>query len=162
LPRRPARKLKGNVETQSISQQAVAVNRFSPRISFHGPRSSRYYVQDGNAWRPMSASEGAKRCTGFDPTTHELHIGVFIRNYPNEYAVVGFDLFKTDLMLRAEALARLESRWREEAVSLSKRLRDKAHFSTSFVEVPTTRDRVEHWRSEVEAVLGDPESYEHI
>jgi hypothetical protein len=132
----------------------------APHITFYGPRVQKHHIPNGTAWSPLSPESKARRSTGFDPTSRELHVGVFVRNSPNEWAVVGFDLFKTDLTLRAEALARLESKWREEAVSLPKRLRDKAHFARSFAEVPASRERTEQWKSELEAVLGDATSYE--
>jgi hypothetical protein len=133
----------------------------APQITYYGPRVQKLRVSSGTAWSPLSPESKAKCSTGFNPVTRQLELGVFIRTQVS-HAVIGFDVFRTSLTLKREALSLLKNAWLPEAASLPQRLRDKAHFSSSFVEIPMTRERIEHWKAELESVLGDSGSYEQL
>jgi hypothetical protein len=134
-------------------------------------RRSEFYIADAPApssgrerWRRMSAREEARGRTGVDSSTGEVSVAIFVERRPNDRPVIGFDLFRTGLLqLTDETIRRLEKLWSEDVAQLpaavQRRLSRKAHFSCSFVEVPTERDRVAEWTRELEQVLLNPRSY---
>jgi hypothetical protein len=135
----------------------------APFVKFIGPGKSPYFVEDRYRWRRMRPREEARLRTGFANDNRELHVGVFVERRQNKHAIVGFNMFKVGLALRPEVLVELLLKWqREDAPSLMpKSFRLKSRFSKSFVEIPTTSNRVEFWKQLFESVLTDSRSYEN-
>jgi hypothetical protein len=104
--------------------------------------------------------------SGHERETHEPCIGVYVVRRPNSLLCVGFDLWKINLNLCPAAIARIETRWRREAARLSNSLlrsaQRRSHFSKSFAKFEVAPERLEEWKSELTAVLSNPDSYQRI
>jgi hypothetical protein len=137
----------------------------APRVRiFSGKAES--FVQDGDRWRRMSSEDEAHSRTGYDGETHEPSIGIYVTRRPNELLRIGFDIFKLNVNLRRPVIERIESRWRQEAASLSKSLlrsvSRRVHFSKSFMRFEVSPERIDAWQLELESILSDPNTYESI
>jgi hypothetical protein len=138
-----------------------------PQVHFVQGRSD-FFRQDPShrySWRRLQPRGEARQRTGFSHETGELHVGIFLEPRPNDRVILGLDIFRTGLTIKPTITEQLRHLWYEEVAAWPRKssaLLRKAHFAVSFVEVPTTRDRVEYWRGELERVLGDPESYEPV
>jgi hypothetical protein len=137
-----------------------------PNIRFFSGRSESF-VQDGDRWRRMSPEDEAKMYTGYDRENHEPNVGVYIVRRPNGLVRVGFDLWKIDANLRPSIIERIANRWqRREAVNLSasqlRAVGRRVHISKSFARFEISVHRLEEWRTELESILSNPESYESI
>jgi len=137
----------------------------SPNIRFFSGRSESFF-QFGSEWRRATPEDEAHQFTGFDRATREPSVGVYIVKRPNGLMRVGFDLWRLGVTLQPAAIERLQDRWHQEAGALSKSLLRSAgrrpHFSESFARFEVAAERLEEWKSELSAVLSNPESYERI
>jgi hypothetical protein len=133
----------------------------TPRTSFHHAPSQFFIENSSNSWRRMSPREEALGRTGFAPDSREIQVGIFV-----ERGIVGFDLSRAGLRLKVETIEKLAERWRHELADsnlqtrVQRRLRDRAHFSASFVEIPVLNGDMEEWSHLIEVVLNSPASYE--
>jgi hypothetical protein len=131
---------------------------------FSGKSESFFRV--GSEWHRADAEDEAKAFSGYDRETHEPNVGIYVTPRPNRLLRIGFDLWKINANLRPEAIERLQNRWRQEAATLSKSMLRSAlrrsHFSKSFMRFEISPERLEAWKSELSAVLSNPESYEQI
>jgi hypothetical protein len=138
----------------------------APVVCFYSGRQETFLSDGPSQWRRMTPEDSAKAHTGFDITTREPHLGVFIVPVGNGLRRIGFDVINLDLNIRDSTMARLEARWREEAASLPKtqlrHLLRRAHFARSFARFELQPDSVERWKDELECVLTNPESYEPL
>jgi hypothetical protein len=138
----------------------------APVVRFYSGRQDTFLSDGPSRWRRMTPEDTAKAHTGYDIATREPHLGVFIVPVGNGFRRIGFDVIKLDLRLRESTMARLEQRWREQSASLPKtqlrHLLRRAHFSRSFARFEVQPENVERWKDELEAVLANPGSYEHI
>jgi hypothetical protein len=143
-----------------ISAEIVA-----PQIRFFSGRSESF-IQVGSDWRRCSPEDEAHSFTGYDRTTHEPCVGVYIERRPNTLLRIGFDLWKLNANLRPAAIDRIETRWRREAAGLSKSmLRSvgrRAHFSRSFARFEVAPEHLEAWKAELESILSNPASFEPL
>jgi len=143
----------------------MSTNTFFPCVRFFAGRSQSF-VQCGEQWRRMTCQDEAKSRTGFDRESREPHLGVFILKRPNGLVQFGFDLRKLDLNLTPATIGGLEARWREGTVGFSKLLlrsvNRRVHFSASFAEFEIAPEHVDGWKLELESILSDPNSYEHV
>ena len=115
----------------------------------------------------MTPEDEARFHTGYDRQTHEPNVGIYIVRRQNGLLRIGFDLGKINANLRPSTIERLEARWRQEAsTTLSKSLLRSAlrrvHVAKSFVRFEIAAERIEDWKTELEAVLSNADSYEHI
>jgi hypothetical protein len=136
-----------------------------PNVRFFAGRSESF-IQFGSDWRRATPEDEAKMHSGHNRETHEPCIGVYVVRRPNGLLCVGFDLWKLNVNLRPAAIERLQSRWRQQATSLSKSmLRSvlrRSHFSKSFARFEISSEHVEEWKSELAAVLSNPDSFEPL
>jgi hypothetical protein len=107
--------------------------------------------------------------TGVNRETQQPNVGVYVvtKKKGNGPLCVGFDLWKIDSNLRPSAVEHLENRWRQrEAVNLSKSMlrhaQRRAYFARSFARFEISPGRLEDWKSELSAVLSNPESYQSV
>lgn len=137
----------------------------APQVHCFSGRSESF-VQDGDRWRRMTPEDEAHSHTGFDHESHEPSVGIYIERRPNGLLRIGFDIWKLSLNLVPAVIERIESRWRQESASFSKpMLRSvgwRAHFSKSFMRFEVSPERLEAWSCELESILSDPDTYEHI
>ena len=137
----------------------------APAVQFFAGRSESF-VQEGARWRRMTPQDEAHACTGRDRETDEVTLGISISPRPNGLMKVEFDLFRLGANLRPETIERLRARWAKEASTFSKLLQKsvnrRAHFSKSFAQFEVSPERLEAWKSELSAVLENPDSYEPI
>jgi hypothetical protein len=143
----------------------IASSIVPPVIKFYSGRQESF-IGDGPSWHRMTPEDSARAHTGYDITTREPHLGVYIVPVGNGLRRIGFDVFKLNLNLRESTMERLELRWREQIASLPKtqlrHLLRRAHFARSFAQFEVQPDSVEEWEEELECVLSNPESYESI
>ena len=136
-----------------------------PVIRFFAGRSESF-AQSESGWRRLTSEDEAKMFSGHDRETHEPSIGVYVVRRSNALLCVGFDLWKINLNLSPAAIARIEKRWRQESSALSKSMLKsvlrRSHFSKSFAKFEISPERIEEWKSELAAVLSNPESYQGI
>src|SRR5260221_7539117 len=136
-----------------------------PIVRFIEGRPS-FCIGDPTGWRRATPEDEAKMHSGYDRTTHEPCVGVYVVRRPNGVLRIGFDLWKLNTNLRPAAIERLQSRWRQQATSLSKSmLRSvlrRSHFSKSFARFEISSEHVEGWKRELESVLSYPDSYENV
>ena len=136
-----------------------------PNVRFFSGRSESFF-QFGSEWHRATPEDEAHQYTGYDRTTHEPCIGVYVEGRPNGLLRIGFDLWRLSVNLQPAAIAPTESRWRREAASLSKSLLRSAsrrsHFSKSFMRFEVSPEGLEAWKFELSAVLSNPDSYEKI
>jgi hypothetical protein len=89
-----------------------------------------------------------------------------VERRPNGLLRIGFDLWRLSVNLQPAVIERLQDRWRRESETLSKSLlrsaQRRSHFSKSFGRFEVASERLEEWKSELAAVLSNPESYERI
>jgi hypothetical protein len=146
-----------------MTSSAVIV---APHIQFFSGKQDSY-TQVGSEWRRLTAEDAARLHTGVNRETREASVGVYVERRPNDLVRVGFDLWRIGSNLRPPVVERLERRWRQrEEVNLSKSmLRSvcrRAHISRSFARFEISLHRLEEWKSELSAVLSNPESYEQL
>jgi hypothetical protein len=143
----------------------IASSIVPPVVKFYSGRQESF-IGDGPSWRRMTPEDSARAHTGYDITTREPHLGVFIVPVGNGFRRIGFDAFKLNLNLRESTMARLELRWREQSASLPKtqlrHLLRRAHFARSFARFEVQPDSVDEWEEELECILSNPETYESI
>lgn len=136
-----------------------------PNIRFFSGRPESFF-QFGTEWRRATPEDEAHAYTGFDRTTREPSVGVYVERRPNGLLRIGFDLWRLSVNLCPAAIERLQNRWRRESASLSKSMLRSAsrrsHFSKSFMRFEISPERLQEWKSELAAVLSTPESYERI
>jgi hypothetical protein len=148
--------------TTVIAEQQI---RCVPTIRFFSGRSQSYF-QFGSEWRRASAEDEAHAFTGFDHTTHEPSVGVYVERRSNRLLRIGFDLWRLSVNLCPAVIQRLQNRWRQESGALSKSLlrsaERRSHFSKSFARFEISPERLEAWKSELAAVLSNPDSYQRI
>jgi len=136
-----------------------------PNIRFFSGRSESYF-QFGSEWRRATSEDEAKAYSGYDRTTHDPNVGIYITPRPNGLVRIGFDLWKLNANLRPATIERLQNRWRQESTELSKFMlrsaQRRSHFSKSFARFEISPERIEEWKLELESVLSNPDSYETI
>lgn len=141
---------------------AIAV---APNVRFFSGKQDSF-IEFNSQWRRLTAEDAARMHTGYDRTTREPSIGIYIVRRTNGLMRVGFDLWRINANLRPLVVERVENRWRQEAASLSKSLlrsvSRRAHFSKSFAMFEVAPERLEAWQLELESILSNPESYESI
>jgi hypothetical protein len=132
-------------------------------VTFHGPQRSQYYVEAPRGWRRLLPREESHASTGYD-LHREAHLGVSVTRRQNGRYRIAFDVFRLNLKLTASVLDRIERRWREQASTFSKPIQRRMtlHTSASFVELETFPERVEEWKSFLEALLTSSGSYEQL
>lgn len=137
----------------------------APHVRCFAGRSESFF-QFGSEWRRATSEDEAHQYTGFDRTTREPSVGVYIVRRPNGLMRIGFDLWRLSVNLQPAAIERIENRWRQEALSLSKSMLKsvgrRSHFSKSFARFEISPERIEEWKNELESVLSNPDSYENI
>jgi hypothetical protein len=136
----------------------------APQVRFFSKSDS--YFQFGSEWRRASAEDEAHSFAGFDRTTREPSVGIYIARRPNGLLRVGVDLWRLGVNFQPAVIERLQNRWRREAATLSKSMLQSAlrrsHFSKSFLRFEISPERLEEWKSELESVLSDPASFESL
>ena len=137
-----------------------------PNVRFFSGRSESF-IQCGSVWKRTTPEDDAKMHTGYDRETQEPNVGIFVIRVANGLLRVGFDLWKIDANLRPSVIERLESRWQQrEAVNLSasqlRAVGRRVHISKSFARFEISIHRLEEWKSELESILSDPNTYESI
>ena len=137
----------------------------TPNVAFFSGRSESF-VQYGNRWRRLTSEDEAHFHTGFDQATREQHLGVFNARRQNGLIQIGFDLGKLNVNLKPAVIERLKGRWEQKASAYSKSLRRsvsrRVHFAKSFARFEVLPDQVEGWKSELAAILENPDSYTPI
>src|SRR5258708_5845034 len=130
-----------------------------PIVRFIEGRPS-FCIGDPTGWRRATPEDEAKMHSGYDRTTHEPCVGVYVVRRPNGVLRIGFDLWKLNTNLRPAAIERLQSRWRQQATSLSKSiLRSvlrRSHFSTTFSTFETSSQHPTRCTTELTSSLSNP------
>jgi hypothetical protein len=138
----------------------------TPVVKFYSGRQESFIGDGPGQWHRMTPEDMAHAHTGYDHESREAHLGVFIVPVGNGFRRIGFDVIKLDVNIRESTMARLEQRWREQSASLPKtqlrHLLRRAHFSRSFARFEVQPENVERWKDELECILSNPGSYEHI
>jgi hypothetical protein len=151
------------MSTQLFTQSPATF--LPPNIRFFSGRSESFF-QVGSEWRRADAEDEAKWFSGYDRTTHEPNVGIYLTPRPNGLVRIGWDLWKLNVNMCPAAITRIESRWHQEASRLSKSMLKsvgrRAHFSKSFARFEVSPEWIEGWKSELSAVLSNPDSYEKI
>jgi hypothetical protein len=136
-----------------------------PNVRIFSGRSDSFFLV-GTEWHRADAEDEAKAFSGYDRETHEPNVGIYIVRRPNSLLRIGFDIWKLNANLRPEAIERIETRWRREAVGLSKSMlrsaQRRSHFSKSFARFEISPERLEAWKSELESILSNPASFEPL
>jgi hypothetical protein len=136
-----------------------------PNVRFFSGRSESYF-QFGTEWKRATPEDEAHAYTGFDRTTREPSVGVYIVRRPNGLLRIGFDLWRLSVNLQPAVIEHLQNRWRREAATLSKSMLKsvlrRGHFSRSFLRFESSPEHLEEWKSELAAVLSNPDSYQRI
>jgi hypothetical protein len=105
----------------------------------------------------------AHALTGRSRETGESKIAVAVRRRRNGQVRFDGDLWRLDLDLRPDTIARLYRRWHDLNAdhSLPKRLlrRMVCHFSKTTIVFDATAEQVEHWREFLTTVLSDASSF---
>jgi hypothetical protein len=137
----------------------------TPVVRFFAGRSESF-VQSGSDWRRLTPEDEAKMFSGHNRETHEPCIGVYVVRRQNGLLCVGFDLWKLNVNLCPAAIERIRTRWNREAARLSKSMlksaQRRSHFSKSFAKFEIAPERLDDWKSELAAVLSNPDSYQRI
>ena len=139
----------------------------TPVVRFCSGRSESFTQSGpGATWRRLSMEEEARLSTGFDRETKAPSVGIYIIAREDRVKI-GFDLWRIDLNLSEAILDRLRRRWNEDDGALFSKaaLRTvgrKVHFSKTFITVITIPERSEFWKAELESILVNPGSFEHI
>jgi hypothetical protein len=137
----------------------------TPIVRFFAGRSQSF-VQSGSDWRRLTPEDEAKMFSGHDRETHEPCVGIYVVRRQNGLLCVGFDLWKLNVNLCPSAIERIRTRWDQAAAGLSKSMlksaQRRSHFSKSFAKFEVAPERLEAWKSELAAVLSDPDNYQRI
>ena len=138
----------------------------APHVQFFSGRQESF-IESGGQWRRATPEDSARMHTGVDRETRQPGVGVYVVPKGNGLVCVGFDLWRIDSNLRPSEVERLESRWHQhEGAKLSKSMlrhaQRRAHFSRSFARFEISPDRLEDWKSELSAILSNPESYQSL
>jgi hypothetical protein len=133
---------------------------------FTGRSESFAQRNPGDGWKRLTNEEEARLFTGINRETKAPSVGVYVSSNAGRIKI-GFDLWRIDVNLAQHVVESLRRRWNEDdAPRFSKTalrtVGQKTHFSKSFVTVVTVSERVEFWKSELESVLTNPGSFEHI
>jgi hypothetical protein len=144
----------------------VPTTGYLPNVRFFSNRSE-LFMQCGSTWCRMTPEDEAQFHTRHDRETREANVGAHVVCRPNGLLRIGFDLWKLNANLRPAVIERLKNRWRQqEAASLSKSMlhhaQRRAYFTRSFARFEISPDRLEDWKSELSAVLSNPESYQSL
>jgi hypothetical protein len=142
-----------------------ALEIVAPQVRIFSGKSDAYF-QFGSEWKRATSEDEAHHYTGFDRTTREPSVGVYVERRPNGLVRIGFDVWRLSVNLCPTVIERLQNRWHQEVGALSKSLLRSAqrhsHFSKSFARFEVAPERLEEWKSELAAVLSNPESYQQI
>jgi hypothetical protein len=135
-----------------------------PAVRFVEERPSLSIRDDNGTWHRCSVEQEAYLHSGICSNPRESHLGVYVRKRQNGRYLLGFDLWRVGVRLREEAIERFRSRWRKEWELLPKQIQRRLRFAggrTAF-ELETTAECLDEWKRELELVLSDYNSYEHI
>jgi hypothetical protein len=161
---RPVRKLElRKLREPSLTPAAIP----PPAVRFYERPSNSYVQLPGGSWHRLDAQDESHFGTGYDRSTHEPKIGIYILRKSADRIKIGCDLARVDVNLKPTVLEKLEEQWRSgDAALFSKSaLRNvsrKVHFSRSFVTIICVPERLSFWRSELESILSDPFSFDPI
>jgi hypothetical protein len=135
------------------------------RVQFFSGRSESF-MQIGSEWKRCTPEDEAAQYTGFDRITREPSVGVYVSRRASVLMRIGFDLWRLGVNLRPEVIERLQNRWREQSANLSKSMlrsaQRRSHFSKSFMRFEISPEFLEGWKAELESVLSNPGSFEHL
>ena len=142
-----------------------ALEIVAPQVRIFSGKSDSFF-QFGTEWRRATSEDEAHAYTGFDGTTREPSVGIYVTKRPNSLMRIGFDLWRLGVNLQPAVIERLQDRWRRESETLSKSMLKSAlrrsHFSKSFARFEISPERIEGWKAELESVLSDPASFETL
>lgn len=133
----------------------------APEIRFYGPERSPNFIGEGANWHRMEPADEARLGTGFDLETDEPEVGIAITKRGVDTVEIAFDLIRLGMKLRPAIVERLREKWESQlSAKTPQRLRARSHFSVSFAQFSTHRQRVEDWRQFLDTILSDLSSYQ--
>ena len=136
---------------------------YPPNVRFFTGRSE-LFMQCGSSWCRMTREDEAELHTGYDWANSEASVGVYVAHRPNGLVRIGWNLWKLNTNLRPSVIEQLKNRWRKrEAANFSKSMLRavdrRTYFSRAFAQFEIAPARLEEWKSELSAILSNPESY---